>query len=145
LRVASLHMIQLHGSETPERVVAVRKLTGLPIIKAVGVSVRQDISAARLYESVADFLLLDAKPPTGGLPGGNAAVFDWSLLQRVSFAKPWLLAGGLDEANIEAAAATTGARILDVSSGVEDAQGHKSPAKITAFLNKAAKIRSPSA
>ncbi len=140
LRIAPLRMIQLHGSETPERVAAVKRLTGLPVIKAVGIASRQDILAARLYESTADLLLLDAKPSAGGLPGGNAAVFDWSLLKDEVFAKPWLLAGGLNEANSESAVAATGASILDVSSGVEAGVGQKSPAKIKAFLAQARKI-----
>ena len=140
LRVAPLRMIQLHGAETPERVAVLKNLTGLPIIKAVGIASRRNIATARLYESTADLLLLDATPPPGGLPGGNAAVFDWSLLKNEEFAKPWLLAGGLTELNSEAAVAATGAKILDVSSGVEEGLGRKSPAKIRSFLEKALKI-----
>ena len=140
LRIAPLRMIQLHGAETPERVAALKRLTSLPVIKAIGIASRQDILAARLYESTADLLLLDAKSPAGGLPGGNAASFDWSLLKNEAFARPWLLAGGLTALNSEAAVAATGASILDVSSGVEEGVGRKSPAKIKAFLAQARKI-----
>jgi phosphoribosylanthranilate isomerase len=140
LKIAPLKMIQLHGNETIERVLAVKKITGLPIIKAIGIATSQDIEKAKTYEQVADILLLDAKPATGGPSGGNGIVFDWSLLKNAVFLKPWLLAGGLHEGNIEAAVMATGARVLDVSSGVEEATGKKSPFKIKAFLDKAHKI-----
>jgi phosphoribosylanthranilate isomerase len=140
LQKAPLRMIQLHGAESPARVAFVKKLTGLPVIKAVGIAAPQDVEAIRRYEPVADFLLLDAKPPAGGLSGGNGVVFDWSLLKNAAFSKPWLLAGGLNAQNMEDAVAATGARILDVSSGVEDTKGRKSPAKIRAFLDKARTI-----
>ncbi|MDE2029486.1 MAG: phosphoribosylanthranilate isomerase [Alphaproteobacteria bacterium] len=137
LRHARLNMIQLHGSETPERVEAVKKFTGLPVMKALGIAVLPDIEAARRYESVADMLLFDAKPLPGGPKGGNGIAFDWGLLEGARFSKPWMLAGGLDAGNIAEAVALSGARILDVSSGVEDAEKRKSPSKIKAFLAKA--------
>jgi phosphoribosylanthranilate isomerase len=132
-------MIQLHGSETPSRVAAVNALTGLPVIKAVGISSASDLAHTHAYEAIADMLLLDAKPIAGGLPGGNATSFDWSLLSGVAFARPWMLAGGLNVSNIAQALAVTGARRLDVSSGVEDAPGHKNPQKIKEFLALAAR------
>ena len=134
LRLAPLRMIQLHGSETPQRVETVKQFTGLPVIKAVGIAAAQDIATAKQYEAVADMLLLDAKPQSGQLPGGNAARFDWSLLEKGGFAHSWMLAGGLTPDNVTEALAATKAPILDVSSGVEDAPGCKSPAKIKAFL-----------
>jgi phosphoribosylanthranilate isomerase len=135
-----LRMIQLHGTETPERVNAVKNLTGMPVIKASGIAAAQDIAALRRFEAVADLLLLDAKPPAGAVPGGNAVRFDWNLLKEVSFAKPWMLAGGLNESNMAEAVAVTSARLLDVSSGVESALGRKDPVKIRAFLDKARQI-----
>ena len=140
LRLAPLRLLQLHGKETPERVQSVKEKTGLPVIKVVGISTAQDVLAARVYESVADFLLLDAKPPPAGLPGGNALSFDWTLLKQVKFAKPWFLAGGLNEQNVADAVARTGASLVDVSSGVEDFPGHKNPAKIKAFLEAVGRI-----
>jgi phosphoribosylanthranilate isomerase len=137
LKIAPLRMIQLHGLESPERVAAVKKMMGLPVIKAVGIATEQDILAAQRYESVADYLLLDAKLPTGGPSGGKGVVFDWSLLGKTAFSKPWFLAGGLNEENIGEAAMATKALLLDVSSGVEDERGQKSPARIRAFLEKA--------
>ena len=96
------------------------------------------MNAARDFEAVADYLLFDAKPST--LPGGNATRFDWSFLCGVQFRKPWILAGGLNVDNVQEAVTSTGATIVDVSSGVEDAPGIKSPAKIEAFLAKAIRL-----
>jgi len=137
LSFAPLSMIQLHGAETPERVSSVKRATGLPVIKALGICAPQDVAAAKQYEPVADLLLLDSWSPQGGISGGNGVAFDWSLLKNASLSKPWMLAGGLNAQNIEAAVAATGARILNVSSGVEDESGKKSPARIKEFLERA--------
>ncbi len=133
-----LGMIQLHGSETPDRVDKVRLLSGLPVIKALGVASARDIHAAQLYENHADWLLFDAKPPKDATrPGGNAIAFDWTLLKGFTGKTPWLLAGGLTRANVAAAIKSSGARAVDVSSGIETSPGVKSPAKIRAFLKAA--------
>lgn len=130
-----LDMLQLHGSETPERVAEVRARYGLPVMKAVGIREQADLAALDVYLNVADQILVDAKPPKGAeLPGGNGLAFDWSLLSGRRWSKPWMLAGGLTPENAQRAMNLTGARQLDVSSGVEDAPGQKSQAKIEAFL-----------
>ena len=64
------------------------------------------------------------------LPGGNALAFDWRLLAGRRWARPWMLSGGLDAENLAEAVAISGARALDVSSGVEDRPGVKSPEKM---------------
>ena len=135
---ARLGMIQLHGNETPERVDQVRLLSGLPVIKAIGVGTARDVLAAKAYENHADWILFDAKPPKDATrPGGNAVAFDWTLLKTYTGKLPWLLAGGLTRANVVGAAQASGARAVDVSSGVETSPGVKSPAKIRAFLKTA--------
>jgi phosphoribosylanthranilate isomerase len=127
--------LQLHGSETPERVREVRARYGLPVIKAIGIAGAGDLALIGTYGAVADQLLVDAKPPKGATrPGGNAAAFDWSLISDVDWPCPWLLAGGLTPENVAHAIARTGARQVDVSSGVESAPGVKDTARITAFL-----------
>jgi len=132
---ARLGMIQLHGHETPARVDEVRALSGLPVMKAVGVAAARDVIAANIYEDHADWILFDAKPPKDATrPGGNALAFDWTLLKTYAGKTPWMLAGGLTRANVTAAVKASGARVVDVSSGVETAPGEKSPAKIRAFL-----------
>ena len=131
-----LDMLQLHGSETPERVTEVKNRYGLPVMKAVGVSDAADLQSIDLYSTVADQLLIDAKPAKGSkLPGGNGLSFDWKLLRgRKYWTKPWMLAGGLTPDNAAEAVALTGARQLDVSSGVESAPGIKDPELIARFI-----------
>lgn len=130
-----LDLFQLHGKETPERVEAIRLEYGMPVIKALGVSSAADLDAAAAYAEVADWLLFDAKPPVDAdRPGGNAAAFDWSLLKGRKFACPWILAGGLTPENVAEAIKLSGAKAVDVSSGVESAPGVKDAAKIEAFI-----------
>ena len=130
-----LDLFQLHGKETPERVEAIRLEYGMPVIKARGVSSAADLDAAAAYAEVADWLLFDAKPPVDAdRPGGNAAAFDWSLLKGRKFACPWILAGGLTPENVAEAIKLSGAKAVDVSSGVESAPGVKDAAKIEAFI-----------
>ena len=128
-------LMQLHGQETPARVKEIRELFGRPTMKAIGVATHGDLAAAKTYEGVADHLLIDAKPPKGAvLPGGNGRPFDWSLTREFRPSVPWLLSGGLDPDTVEAAIALSGARGVDVSSGVESAPGVKDPARIRAFV-----------
>lgn len=139
LSAVPLDMIQLHGSETPDRVSEVKALTGLPVMKAVGVSVADDLDAIWDYGLVADMLLIDAKAPKdAALPGGNGLAFDWRLLVGRKFLTPWMLAGGLTPDNVAEAVRLTGARIVDVSSGVETAPGEKDDRLIRAFVSAAA-------
>ncbi|MCB4456523.1 phosphoribosylanthranilate isomerase [Leisingera sp. McT4-56] len=134
-----LDMLQLHGRESPERVAEVRARYGLPVMKAVGIADAADIPQIALYEQVADQLLIDAKPPKEAeLPGGNGLAFDWRLLAaRKYWQKPWMLAGGLTPENVAEAIRMTGARQVDVSSGVESAPGEKDADLIEAFTKAA--------
>ncbi len=130
--------LQLHGRETPERVAEIRKKFGRQVMKAVGIRQAADVDAARTYESVADGLLLDAKPPKDATrPGGNGASFDWSLLAGFDPDIPWLLSGGLAPGNVAEAVALTGAPGVDVSSGIESAPGRKEASLIRAFVANA--------
>lgn len=130
-----LDMLQLHGSETPERVAEIRARYGLPVMKAVGIADAADLARIDDYVGVADQILVDAKPPKEAeLPGGNGLSFDWRLLQGRHWTVPWMLAGGLTPQNVALAAKLTGARQVDVSSGVESAPGVKDEALIRDFL-----------
>ena len=132
---APLSMLQLHGRETPRRVAELRARYGLPTIKAVDVAGKDDLARAETYAGVADRLMFDAKaPPGAALPGGNGVAFDWRLLAGREWRGPWLLSGGLTPDNVAEAVAETGAREVDVSSGVESAPGVKDPARIDAFF-----------
>lgn len=135
MATAPVDMIQLHGHESPARVAEVRARYGLPVMKAVGIADENDLGALSQYEAVADQILVDAKPPKGAkLPGGNAVAFDWRLIAGRDWQKPWMLAGGLTPENVAQAIRLTGARQVDVSSGVESAPGVKDVALIRAFI-----------
>jgi phosphoribosylanthranilate isomerase len=141
LAAVPLDVIQLHGKETPERVAEVKAKFGLPVWKAVSISEQTDVENAHQYFDSADRLLFDAKPPKGSpLPGGNAVAFDWTLLTGTKWPLPWLLSGGLHAGNLAEAVRLTGAKAVDVSSGVESAPGVKDAARIRAFLDAVAAI-----
>ena len=128
--------LQWHGAESARRVAYVRAKFNIPVIKALPVAQAADLAAAAEYESIADMLMFDAKAPKGAeRPGGHGAAFDWKLLAGKTFAKPWFLAGGLDPDNVARAIALSGAKFVDVSSGVESAPGVKDPARIHSFIN----------
>lgn len=131
--------VQLHGSETPARADEVRRLTKAGIIKALPVRDAADLAAADAWAGAADHLMFDARPPEGAdLPGGVGHAFDWTILSGRAVDRPWFLAGGLDPDNVTRAIRTTGAPLVDVSSGVESAPGVKEPARIAAFLKAVA-------
>lgn len=137
-------MLQLHGKETPERVVAVRTRFGLPVMKALPIAERSDLSPIRLYAQVADRLLFDARPPKDATrPGGLGTPFDWTLLSGVDPGVPFMLSGGLDAGNVAEAIGVTRASGVDVSSGVERAPGVKDPEKIREFIRVARLAEAP--
>ncbi|HEU5046504.1 MAG TPA: phosphoribosylanthranilate isomerase [Rickettsiales bacterium] len=127
--------IQLHGSESPQRVAEIKAHFGLPVIKAFNIQTPEDFSSVAAYEQTADMLLFDAKSPKG-LHGGTGTAFDWKMLAGRVFTKPYFLSGGIHAGNAEEALRISGARILDISSGVETAPGVKSPEKIAEFIRK---------
>lgn len=135
-----LDIIQLHGNETVERASYIRSHFSKLVMKAVPVSSKDDIKAAREYEKVVDMLLFDAKPPQnmeGALPGGNGLAFDWSLIAGEKWHVPWMLSGGLDATNVAEAIKISGARIVDVSSGLEKSPGNKDIDMIKEFIKAA--------
>jgi len=134
----ALDMLQLHGNESLERVADVQARFRLPVMKALGVADESDLLAVETYAAVADQILIDAKPPKNSvLPGGNGLAFDWRLMAGRRFACPWMLAGGLTPENVAEAISLTGARQVDVSSGVESSPGVKDIAAISAFIEAA--------
>jgi phosphoribosylanthranilate isomerase len=133
---APIDMLQFHGHESPERVVAAKLRFNRPVIKAVAIAGPEDVAAAEQYEDDADMLLFDAKPPrrADALPGGNGLAFDWQLIAGREWKLPWMLSGGLNAALLPEAVRISGASAVDVSSGVERRPGDKDPAKIREFL-----------
>ncbi|MBV9834201.1 MAG: phosphoribosylanthranilate isomerase [Alphaproteobacteria bacterium] len=138
----ALDMLQLQGSETPRRIRKIKEATGLPVTKAVHIASRADVEAAiETYAGSADRLMFEPTPAAmGALPGGNGLPFDWRLLQDVKVPLPWMLAGGLTADNVADAVRASGAKAVDVSSGVESSRGVKSPELIRAFLSAVGKL-----
>lgn len=132
LKIVSLNMIQLHGDETPSRVMEIKALTGKPVMKAIRVASTADLALAPNYALAADWLLFDAK--VEGATGGTGKTFDWSILKSFRPGKPWMLAGGLTSENVKEALKTLSPTAVDVSSGVESAPGVKDAGKMAAFV-----------
>ena len=131
-------LLQLHGTEPVERVAVVRSRFGLPVMKALPIATRADLSPIRLYAKVADRLIFDARAPVDATrPGGLGTPFDWTLLKGVDAGVPYMLSGGLTVENVAEAIAITGAPGVDVSSGVESSPGVKDPDMIRAFIRAA--------
>lgn len=130
-----LDMLQLHGAESPDRVAEIQERYRLPVMKAVGVADESDLAGLSDYMQVANQVLVDAKPPKhANLPGGNGLAFDWRLIAGRRWTVPWMLAGGLTPANVAEAVRLTGARQVDVSTGVESAPGVKDVGMIAKFV-----------
>ena len=135
---SGLGALQLHGREPPERVAAVKRIAGVRVIKALGISTQGDARRAASFSGAADMLLFDARPPEGSTrPGGNARAFDWQVLSGLELPLPWILSGGLTPANVGEAIASSGAAAVDVSSGIERAPGEKDETLIVEFLTAA--------
>lgn len=138
---AGVGTLQLHGRETPERAAALKRRHGIDVWKAAPIRTRADLADMARYRGAADRILYDAKPaPGSALPGGTGMRFDWTLLAGFDHPLPWILSGGLDAENLSEAVAVTGARAVDVSSGVESAPGFKQVDKIAAFLQAADRL-----
>ena len=133
LATGAIDMLQLHGSETAERVAALKARTGKQVMKVIKLARPEDVERGiAAYADVADRLMFE--PADGILPGGNGNAFDWTILSGRTVPLPWFLAGGLNAGNVAEAVRVTGARAVDVSSGVEAARGVKSTELIRAFL-----------
>jgi phosphoribosylanthranilate isomerase len=142
LAAVPLDILQFHGNETPERVAEAKRHFGRKVMKAISIAGPKDVAAAARYEDAADMLLFDAKPPrrADALPGGNGLVFDWQLIAGTTWRLPWMLSGGLTAALLPEAVRISGAKAVDVSSGVERKPGDKDPKKIRAFLEVAGSL-----
>jgi len=128
-------LLQLHGRESPDRVSAVRRRFGLPVMKALPIAEEADLAAIGTYEQRADRLIFDARAPReASRPGGLGRRFDWHLLRNIATAAPFMLSGGLDVDNVAEALRITQAPGVDVSSGIERALGEKDPDRIRAFV-----------
>jgi phosphoribosylanthranilate isomerase len=120
-------ILQLHGSESPDRVLTVKAVTGLPVWKALSISEAKDLERVDDYDGIANRYLFDAKRPKNSeLPGGNGVSFDWTLLAGLSEQIDYMLSGGLDKDNVAEALRIAKPTGIDLSSGVESSPGVKS-------------------
>lgn len=103
-----IDIVQLHGNEDETYIRELRDRVSVPIIKAFQIKSREEIELAE--KSTADFILLDAGQ-------GNGKTFDWNLLANIK--RPYFLAGGISEENVQEAVNGLHPFALDVSSGVE--------------------------
>jgi phosphoribosylanthranilate isomerase len=132
------NLLQLHGRETPERVLALKTRFRLPVMKAIAVETRDDLARLADYAEIADRLIFDARAPQDATrPGGLGKPFDWRLLKDLDLRAPFMLSGGLNRDNVVEAIEITGAGGVDVSSGVERAPGEKDPDLIRDFIRAA--------
>ncbi|MDE6727715.1 MAG: phosphoribosylanthranilate isomerase [Oscillospiraceae bacterium] len=103
-------LLQLHGNENAEYIAELRKLTNVPIIKAIKVTNSEDVEKAQSLD--VDFLLLDSGT-------GSGKLFDHSLISKERITKPFFLAGGLTPENVRTAALEIKPYAVDMSSGIE--------------------------
>jgi len=119
--------IQLHGSETPERVVQVKSM-GLKVIKAIKVKEEKDIKKYKEFND-ADIILFDT-------PGMEKSIeFPKNLIKQLPLGEKYALAGSISENNVEIIS-KLGVNFFDLSSSLENQLGYKDHRKIEKFVNK---------
>ena len=119
--------IQLHGSETPERVVQVKSM-GLKVIKAIKVKEEKDIKKYKEFND-ADIILFDT-------PGMEKSIeFPKNLIMQLPLGEKYALAGSISENNVEIIS-KLGVNFFDLSSSLENQLGYKDHRKIEKFVNK---------
>ncbi len=137
-------ILQLHGHESPERVLTIKALYNVLVMKAFSVRDAEDLRRVEAYIGIADRFLFDAKAPQGSeLPGGNGVAFDWSLMAWLDGRVDYMLSGGLNKDNVALALASIKASGIDISSGVESAPGVKDLTMIDEFFDAVASARMP--
>lgn len=127
-----LHLVQLHGTESPELCAAMRR-AGIQVIKAFSPKQADDLAATAAYEGTADYFLFDT--PTAGF-GGSGQSFDWTILQHYTGQTPFLLSGGIRPDSLEALARFRHPRWagIDLNSGFELAPGIKDARRLQRFI-----------
>ena len=130
-----LKIVQLHGKENDEYIKKIKHNSNLEVIKSISIKDKEDLRKINYYQAN-DYFLLDYKPEKNELPGGNAKQFDWSLLSDLNINKPWFLSGGINKSNINKIKNYINPDGIDLSSGVEEAQGIKSKKMINNLFEK---------
>ena len=125
--IGNFDFIQLHGSETKERVADI-KSTGLKVIKAIKVKEEKDIGKYREFDN-ADIILFDT-------PGMEKSLeFPKDLITKLPIGAKYALAGSISEDNVENIY-KLGLNFFDLSSSLESQLGYKDHLKIKSFMIK---------
>lgn len=129
-----LDILQFHGSEGNEYI---ERFKGYEVWKAYNLNSEKDIEIIK--KCCADAFLIDSK--NGNKVGGTGKVFDWGLFKKMKnyIEKPIIVAGGLNEDNVESCIKELNPFSVDVSSGVET-KGFKDETKIRNFIMKVRKF-----
>ena len=119
--------IQLHGSETADRIREIKSI-GIKIIKSVKISKEKDIKNYKRYDE-ADIILFDT-------PGMEKSLeFPKNLITKLPLGEKYALAGSISEDNVENIS-KLGVNFFDLSSSLESQLGYKDHLKIKSFINK---------
>ena len=130
IHAAGLHILQFNGIDRPSGI------AGKGVWGVVPVRTAKDLRAATRWKGIADRILYEFRPSEDEASEGRFALRDsWNLLREFKHPLPWILGGELDPTNVAEAIAITGARMIDVSSSLDNELGVKNPAKITALLD----------
>ena len=122
----SINFLQLHGSETNERILDIKKKFNLNIIKAIKIKTEEDLKQIDTYTN-ADDLLLDTPAME------KSELFNFNLLDNRNISA-YFLAGGINIDNVVQAMQFTSK--LDISSGLESEPGVKDLEKIKDFMKE---------
>ena len=127
-----LHLVQLHGNESPEYCRQLRETTG--VIKAFGIGHQEDLSILKEYEENVDYFLLDTK--TDGY-GGSGKKFDWEILNGIQFRRPFFLSGGIGPEDVSSVWRLKSRPFaVDVNSRVEKSPGVKDIEKLKTLFHE---------
>lgn len=124
-----IQLLQFHGDESAEFCQQFKK----PFIKAIHADSAEHIHQTAREFAMARALLLDT--PSTLARGGTGLTFDWTILPK-EVAKPYILAGGIDESNVLKAIEACHPYAVDLCSGVEVSPGIKDPGKMSRFMQK---------
>ncbi|MDP3268647.1 MAG: phosphoribosylanthranilate isomerase [Legionella sp.] len=123
-----INTLQFHGNESPEFCHQFK----IPYIKSIHPENGSHISDMAHEFSQAGAILLDT--PSATSKGGTGLTFDWSIIPD-DLAKPYILAGGLNEENVRDAINSSSPYAVDVCSGIESSPGIKNHQKMSRFIN----------
>ena len=129
LEVFDFDTIQLHGNEEQKFISEVKSNFKKNIYKSIW---PEDFKTTELID--VDHFLIEAKPSSNEMPGGNNTTWDWSDFKNIK-KLPYILSGGLNVTNIKKAISLTGADFVDINSGVEEQPGEKSLTLIDGIIS----------